>query len=146
MKHKLCTKVSCSMIYSIIREELNLCKVCVRWVPWQLSVNNKTACLKAVLNWWTWYHNKGKPMLHHIITGNETWVHHFTPLTKRQSMVWKRSDEPSPIKFKTTVSANKVLCAVFWYSWGTIHKEYLKYGETVTVDCYFDTLLKDHQS
>ncbi len=69
-------------------------------------------------------------------------VHHFTPPTKRQSMVWKGSDKPSPVKFKVTSSGNKVLRTVFWDSRCTIYKEYLECGETVTADWYFDTLLK----
>ncbi len=46
-------------------------------------------------------------MLERIMTGDETWVHHYTPPTKKQTMVWKSSDEPAPKKFKAVKSAKK---------------------------------------
>ncbi len=61
-------------------------------------------------------------MLDHIITGDETWVLHFTQQKKKNG---KGSDEPAPVKFKATLSANKILCAVFWDSRGTIFEKYL---------------------
>ncbi|UYV74130.1 CLCN3 [Cordylochernes scorpioides] len=44
-----------------------------------------------------------------IVTGDESWVHHSTPETKRQSMVWKKPEESPPKKAKVTISAGKVM-------------------------------------
>ncbi len=46
-------------------------------------------------------------MLEGIVTGDETWVHHYTHPTKEQTMVWKSSDEPAPKRFKAVKSARK---------------------------------------
>jgi len=35
---------------------------------------------------------------------DETWVHHFDPESKRQSMAWKHVGSPPPKKFKVTLS------------------------------------------
>ena len=43
--------------------------------------------------------------LHRIVTQDETWVHHFDPETKRQSMIWKHYTSPTPKKSKVTPSA-----------------------------------------
>jgi len=44
---------------------------------------------------------------------DETWVNHFDPETKQQSMVCKEASSPTPKKFKVTPSAEKVMATVF---------------------------------
>jgi hypothetical protein len=34
-----------------------------------------------------------------IVTGDETWVHHYEPESKRQSMEWKHPEWPTKKKF-----------------------------------------------
>ena len=34
--------------------------------------------------------------MRHIVTGDETWIHHHDPETKQQSMQWKRQFSKSP--------------------------------------------------
>ncbi len=65
--------------------------------------------------------------------------------TKKQTMVWKSSDEPAPKKFKAVKSAKKVMCTVFWDFKGVIHEEYfesIKTDKTITAAHYCDTLLR----
>jgi len=38
--------------------------------------------------------------LDRIVMQDETWIYHFDPETKRQSMVWKHTSSPTPKKFK----------------------------------------------
>ncbi|GBM08252.1 hypothetical protein AVEN_82936-1 [Araneus ventricosus] len=47
-----------------------------------------------------------------IITGDETWVHNFTPDTKSASMTWKHPS--SPVTKGVSHSAGKVVLTVFW--------------------------------
>jgi len=42
-----------------------------------------------------------------IITGDETWIHHWDPGTKQESMLWKHVSSPPPRKFRTQSSAGK---------------------------------------
>ncbi|UYV77440.1 hypothetical protein LAZ67_15001026 [Cordylochernes scorpioides] len=51
----------------------------------------------------------GDQLFSRIVTGDESWVHHSTPETKRQSMVWKKPEESAPKKAKVTISAGKVM-------------------------------------
>ncbi|UYV67781.1 hypothetical protein LAZ67_5002028 [Cordylochernes scorpioides] len=51
----------------------------------------------------------GDQLFSRIVTGDESRVHHSTPETKRQSMVWKKSEESAPKKAKVTISAGKVM-------------------------------------
>ena len=49
-----------------------------------------------------------------MITGDETWVYHVTPETKRDSMTWKHPGSPPAKKFKVQQSARKLMATVFW--------------------------------
>jgi len=52
--------------------------------------------------------------LEQIITGEETWVNHYCPETKAQSVAWKHPGSPTIKKFKTTTSSGKLMATVFW--------------------------------
>jgi hypothetical protein len=59
------------------------------------------------------YEAVGESFLSLIITGDETWIHHFEPETKRQSMEWHHPTFPRRKKFKVTPSAGKVMATDF---------------------------------
>ncbi|UYV81522.1 hypothetical protein LAZ67_20001424 [Cordylochernes scorpioides] len=56
----------------------------------------------------------GNQLFSRIVTGDGSWVHHLTPETKRQSMVWKKPEESALKKAKVAISAGKVMAIVFW--------------------------------
>jgi hypothetical protein len=53
------------------------------------------------------YELEGDNFLKSIVTGDETWVAHHTPETKRQSEQWPHTSLPSTKKYKTTISVKK---------------------------------------
>jgi hypothetical protein len=59
------------------------------------------------------YHDEGHDMLARIVTGDESWVHHYQPETKRATMQWKRPASPAKIKFKVTPSSREVILTVY---------------------------------
>ncbi len=69
---------------------------------------------------------------------------------KKQTMVWKSSDEPTPKKFKAVKSAKKeVMRTVFWDFKAVIHEEYFeatKTDKTITAAHYCDTLMHFHMA
>jgi hypothetical protein len=44
------------------------------------------------------YADEGEDMLHRIVTGDESWVHHYQPETKRASMEWKHPSSPAAVQ------------------------------------------------
>ena len=84
----------------------------------------------------------GNEFLNWIITGDETWVAHITPETKQQSMHWHHSGSPCKMKFAHTLSAQKVMCTVFWNRQGILLNDFLSIDETVNAECYCKTLQK----
>ncbi|UYV66480.1 hypothetical protein LAZ67_4001837 [Cordylochernes scorpioides] len=63
----------------------------------------------AALAFLEMHQRDGNQLFSRIVTGDESWVHHSTPETKRQSMVWKKPEESAPKKAKVTISAGKVM-------------------------------------
>jgi len=59
---------------------------------------------------------------------DETWLYHYDPETKQQSMEWRHSDSPRPKKFRVQKSAGKVLTSIFWDQDGILLIDYLTEG------------------
>jgi len=76
----------------------------------QRPVNNPAQ--KFVLNFWSII-IATKPILQQIVTGDKTWVHHFEPESKRESMEWRHSSSPRSKEFKSQQSAGKVMVTIF---------------------------------
>ncbi|CAG4977612.1 unnamed protein product [Parnassius apollo] len=70
---------------------------------------------------------------------DETWIHHFDPETKQQSMTWKRASSPTPKNSKFQVRRER-LASVFWDAQGIIMVEYLEKGATITGSYYADQI------
>ncbi|GFX76948.1 uncharacterized protein TNCV_2258111 [Trichonephila clavipes] len=87
------------------------------------------------------YHDDGD-ILNRIVTGDETWISHFNPETKQQSMHWRYSGSPARTKFKHMPSVRKVMCMVFQDRKGILLIDFLPFGETVNIDRYCETLRK----
>ncbi|KAJ4427860.1 hypothetical protein ANN_23861 [Periplaneta americana] len=98
--------------------------------------------LGAALTFMQRYHDDGDEFLYRIVTGDETWISHFTPETKQQSMHWRYSGSPVRTKFKQTLSVRKVMCTVFWNRKGILLFDFFPRGETVNADRYCETLRK----
>jgi len=47
---------------------------------------------------------------------DETWLYHYDPETKQQSMQWRHSGSPCPKKVRVQNSTGKVLASIFWES------------------------------
>jgi hypothetical protein len=51
--------------------------------------------------------------LSRLVTMDETWLYHYEPKTKQQSMEWRHSVSPRPKKFRVQKSAGKFLASIF---------------------------------
>jgi len=48
-----------------------------------------------------------------LVTMDETWLYHYEPETKQQSMEWRHSGSPRPKKFRVQKSTGKFLPRFF---------------------------------
>ena len=116
--------ISQGTAYSSVQYILGFHRVAARWVPRHLTEEHKRNCQHICSSLLERYNREGDNFLNHTITGDETWVHHYVPETKRQSMQWKHTSSPSSKRFKSQPSAGKLLLTVFWDSQGPILEHY----------------------
>jgi hypothetical protein len=80
------------------------------------KINRMSLSLLHVL----WNAAEREDMFNRIVTGDESWVHHYHPESKRASMQWKHPSSLSTKEHKVTPSAGKVMLTVFWGSLGVL--------------------------
>ena len=85
-------EVACSLqishvsAYQIIHDELRFHKLSARWVPRELTAEHKRKRVEICQRLPDRYNNEGEEVLSRIVTGDETWVHHYEPESKGK--VW----------------------------------------------------------
>ncbi|QQP54963.1 Mariner transposase, partial [Caligus rogercresseyi] len=134
-------KISKERVGHIVDEYWDMRKLCAKWVPRELTIDQKQQriddseqCLKL-------FNRNQFEFLRRYVTMDETWLHHFTPESNRQSAEWTAYDEPNPKRGKTQQSAGKVMASVFWDAHGIIFIDYLEKGKPINSD-YYIALLK----
>ncbi|KAL7725070.1 hypothetical protein ACLKA6_010344 [Drosophila palustris] len=133
-------KISAGSVHTIIHEHLGMKKVFSKWVPRLLTPEQKQQRIdesKSCLDMFT--RNKSE-FLRRYITMDETWIHHFTPESNRQSAEWHAAGESRPKRPKTQQLAGKVMASVFWDAHGIIFIDYLQKGQTINSDYYMALL------
>ena len=77
-----------------------------------------------------------------LVTMDETWLYHYDPETKQQSMEWRHSGSHRPKKFRVQKSAGKFLASIFWNQDGILLIDYLPKGRTINAECYLSLLVQ----
>ena len=136
-------RISRERVEHIIKRVLRMRKVSARWVPRLLTPEQKDVrCAMSRENLRLFQQDPGE-FVTRFVTVDETWVHHYKPETKEQSMQWKNSDSPPPKKAKVVPSAQKVMATVFWDAEGVILLDFLSKGKTITGEYeYYSSLLE----
>lgn len=129
-------KISFGSIQSIVTDSLGFRKVSARWVPRMLTDENKRRRLEISKRNLEMLQRDPDQFCRRVVTMDETWVHHFDPETKRQSMSWKRPSSPPMKKFRVAPTAGKVMASVFWDSEGILFIDYMPKGQTITGSYY----------
>ena len=71
---------------------------------------------------------------------DETWIHHYTPETKKSSAEWTAAGESRLKRPKTQQWAGEVTTSVFWDAHGILFIDYLEKGKTINSDYYVSLL------
>ena len=105
--------ISNGSVYTIIHEHLGMSKVSARWVPRNLNMQDRQQRVESSQELLEVYNANPEDFHIRLVTGDETWLHHWVPDTKKESRQWKHPGSPSPKKFRTQPSASKVMATVF---------------------------------
>jgi histone-lysine N-methyltransferase SETMAR len=131
--------ISRERIGHILHNELNLHKVCAKWVPHALSEDNKkkrvelSKELLGILD--RGYRN--------IITGDETWIYFFTISSKEANKVWVEMGENRPQIVRTAQHSKKRMFCIFFTVDGVIARIVMKKGQTVNGRLYANSILPE---
>ena len=88
-------------------------------------------------NFWNFFRRDPNDFLSRLVTMDETWLYHYDPETKQQSMEWRHSGSPRPKKFRVQKSAAKVLVSIFfWDQDGILLIDYLHKGQPISAKYY----------
>jgi len=82
---------------------------------------------------------EGDYFLERIVTGDETWIHHYEPDSKHQNAEWKHPHSPAKKKFRTDPTAGK-LTFQFLGLTRLLLEHYQERGSTVTSAGYSEML------
>ena len=140
------TGLSRSTVQRIIREDLKMRKLSARWIPKRLTESQKHARVVTSHQLLTRCRLGRRDFYERLITCDETWIFHYDPESKRESMEWRQRGSAPPQKFKVSRTTKKIMMSVFWDCKGVIHIDYLEKGTTITGAYYAKLLEKVRQS
>jgi len=125
-----------------LHEELDMKKLCARWVPCWLTADQKCTRMKISEQCFECIKKNKPDLVHRFITMDETWIYHYTPELKQQSKQWTEAGCSAPKKTRSVPSAGKVMALVFWDAEGILFIDYLEKGKTVTREYYSNLLTR----
>ena len=93
-------KISSASLTRILHDSLGVRKRCTRWMPHNLSEEQKRGRVDWCTHMLRKFDGGRSPRVWDIVTGDEIWVYQYDPETKQQSAVWIFPEENQPLKFK----------------------------------------------
>jgi histone-lysine N-methyltransferase SETMAR len=114
------TGISKECVGYILHEELDMKKLCARWVPHMLTANQKCTRMKISEQCLERFNKNKIDFVCRFITMDETWINHYTPESKQQSKHWTEAGCSAPKKTRSVPSAGKVMALVFWDAEGIL--------------------------
>lgn len=89
-------KMSEGSVFTTIHEHLSLRKLFSKWVPRVLTPEQKQQRIEDSKSCLAIFQRHKSEFLRRYITMDETWIHHFTPESNRQSAEWRATGEIRP--------------------------------------------------
>ena len=111
-------------VWKIITKDLQMRNICAKMVTRLLNDRQKEHSVQVCPDILKRLENEPE-LLSKVVTGDESWIFEYDPLTKRQSPKWKSALSPRPKKARLFKSKIKVMLIVFFDVHGIIYLEFL---------------------
>ena len=131
--------VSVGTVHTIIRKELKIRKICVKFVPRVLREDQKEGRCHDSREMVELI-NSDTAVLDALLTCEESWIYCYQTETKRQSSQEKHAGSLRPKKAKQSKSNHKPLMIPFLDSTGMIYMHWVPTGQTVNKEYYVQVL------
>jgi len=112
----------------ILHEEVDMKKLCTRWVPRLLTANQKRTRMNISEQCLERFNRNKTDFVRRFITMDETLIYHYTPESKQQSKQWTEASCSAPKKKRSVPSAGKFMTLVFWDAESILFIDYLEKG------------------
>ena len=134
--------ISREWVGSIIHEDLEVQKLSAKWVSKCLNADQKCKWCQLSEQLLEFFWRDPSDFLSRLVTMDETWLYHYDPETKHQTMEWQYSGSHHSKKFWVQNSAGKFLASIFWDQDGILLTHYLPKGRTINVEYYLSLLVQ----
>ena len=131
--------ISLSTVHLILKKHLKVRKISARLMPHLLTDEQNRQRVKVAKKLLQMFPKYDKKQFVNVVTGHETWVHYFDPVRKVSNKIWATKHSKRPIIAKRSLSAKKVLYAIFFSGEGVAIKVPVK---SITGKYYKDVVLK----
>ena len=120
-----------AVIYETMNNHMGMKKVCRRWIPkffTPIQPANSVDCCQELLQ-----ESEVNPdnFFGSIVTGDESWIHRYDPLSQLETKVWQRLGEQTPTGLRQERSAAKIMIIIFWDKDGVLLTECLLRRTTI---------------
>ena len=123
-------------IYSILHDHLKLRKVCARWIPHSLTNDQKRLRIEFCRQSLKRFEQGRSRCVFDIVTGDQSWFHHYNPETKQQWKTWVSKDDPRPTIVRRNKSFGKRTVEIFFMKSGLIVSIALESGASISARSY----------
>jgi len=136
--------ISRERIGSIIHEDLDMRKLSAKWVSKCLNTDQKLQRYQSSEQVLEFFRRDPNDFLSLLVTMDKTWLYHYDPETKQQSLEYRNSGSPRPTKFRVQKSAAKVLASIFFFLHqdGILLIDYLPKGQNIDAEYYSSLLVQ----
>ena len=88
------------IIHEIMKNQLGTKKVCTRWVPKLLTPIQRAIRVDCCQEFLQQSEVNPEKFFDCIVTGDESWIHHYDPLSQLEAKVRKRLREQTPTRLR----------------------------------------------
>jgi len=112
----------------IMHEDLDMRNLSAKWVPKFLNADQKLKRCQKFEQLLEFFPRDLNNFLSRLVTMDETWLYHYEPETRKQSMEWRHRGSHSPKNPECKNPLEKVLASIFWDQDGILLVDYLLKG------------------
>jgi len=134
--------ISRERVGSITHEDLDMRKLSAKWAPKCVNADQKRQRCQSSEQILQCFRRDPNDFLSRLLTADETWLYHYDPETRQQSMEWRYSGSPRPGKIRVQKSVGKFLASIFWDQDGILRIDYLPKGQSINAEYYLSLLVQ----
>ena len=120
-------------------------KLSAKWVPKCLNADQKPKRCQSSEQFWNFFGSiQMISFWGRLLTTDETWLYHYDPETKQQSMEWRHVGSPLPDpKYSSCKNLlEKFFPSIFWDQDGILLIDYLPNCQTINAEYYVSLLVQ----